>query len=437
MAGLTWDAAYGSGMIANNASSPYIIEAWPAGRFVATEELRMWYQGVYGDSPWIIISTFLVFAHMTLIAVTVYLHRYSAHRALELHPLLQHGFRFWLWLTTGIETKAWTAIHRKHHVHCETADDPHSPVIFGMATVLRTGAELYQRADIPETLEKHGMGTPEDWVEKVVYRHLNHGIALMLLIDLALFGALGITVWAMQMMLSPLLAAGVINGLGHGLGYRNFEIPNASTNIVPWGIVIAGEELHNNHHTYPNSAKLSVKPWEFDIGWLWIRLFEWLRLARTRATAPAVQRIAGKSLIDLDTAWAAVGDRFNIMSRYAEQVIKPLVDMERRQAIAQQKKQQQALLKRARTLLCRETSLLDEQKISEMQRVLRQHPRLLAIYEMRESLAEVWQQRNRSREDMLAALRDWCHRAERSGIDSLSEFAAYLRSYSRVSTTGN
>ncbi len=387
----------------------------------------MWYQGLLGHSPWLIAAFLVVCCHATLVSVTVYLHRYSAHRSLDLHPALQHLFRFWLWFTTGMQTQAWTAIHRKHHAHCETADDPHSPVVLGMGEVLRRGAELYQQADTPETRAQFGKGTPDDWLERNIYSgHDRVGIILLLALNVTLFGALGLTVWALQMLCIPVLAAGVINGLGHGLGYRNYEIPSAATNIVPWGIVIAGEELHNNHHTFPNSAKLSMKRWEFDIGWMWIRLFEGLGLATVKSRGPVVRRIKGKDKLDLDTAWAAVSDRFNIMARYADRVVKPLVEQERQRVDAAQ----QRMLKRMRRLMVRDRALVEESRLEEMQRVLAEHPRLQAIYEMRLQLAEIWQQRSRSREAMLEALRDWCNRAEQSGIDALRDFAAYIRSYS-------
>ena len=228
----------------------------------------MWYNGLLDLSAWQLLAVTLLITHVTIVSVTVYLHRYSAHRALELHPALKHFFRFWLWLTTAQNTREWTAIHRKHHAKCETVDDPHSPVIKGLRTVLLTGAELYRaEAENPETLRIYGKNCPEDWVERNVYsRFPVGGIAIMAVIDLALFGVLGMTVWAVQMMWIPVWAAGVVNGLGHAIGYRNFECRDAATNLSPWGIIIGGEELHNNHHTYPNSAKLSVKPWEFDMG---------------------------------------------------------------------------------------------------------------------------------------------------------------------------
>jgi len=386
----------------------------------------MWYQGITGLEWWQALAVSLLMTHVTIVAVTVYLHRFSAHRALELHPAVQHFFRFWLWLSTGMSTKAWTAIHRKHHAYCETPDDPHSPVVLGLGKVMREGAELYRAADTTETREKFGKGTPDDFMERRVYRHTGIGIAIMLAADVLLFGAAGVSVWAIQMVWIPFFAAGVINGVGHALGYRNFEIPSAATNIVPWGILVGGEELHNNHHTFPNSPKLSVKRWELDIGWFWIRALEALGLASVGRFKPAVEHVPGKRAIDADTAWAAISDRFQIMARYTDAVIKPLVEQERARAGRAGRK----ALAHAKKLLNRDSALIDEPGQRELNAILREHPALAAIYQAKLELLEVWQQRTRGAQELLAALREWCERAERSGNDTLRDFAAYLRSYS-------
>lgn len=385
----------------------------------------MWREGLTGLAWWQSLLVSLALTHVTIVAVTVYLHRHSAHRALELHPALAHFFRLWLWLSTGMNTCAWTAIHRKHHAFCETPDDPHSPVVLGLGRVLREGAELYQQADTAETREKYGKGTPDDWMERTVYRHTYAGIVLMLALDVLLFGIAGVAVWAIQMAWIPFFAAGIINGVGHAVGYRNFEVPNAATNILPWGILIGGEELHNNHHTFPNSPKLSVKPWEFDLGWAWICLFRALGLARIPLVRASVMQVPGKRSIDIDTAWAAISDRFAIMSRYAECVIAPLVEQERKRAGAAGTR----VLARARKLMSRDQTLIDARAREQLERILREHPRLAAIYEMRLELQDVWQQRARGAQHILAALRDWCERAEQSGVDALEDFAAQLRSY--------
>jgi stearoyl-CoA desaturase (delta-9 desaturase) len=369
----------------------------------------------------------LIMTHVTIVTVTVYLHRHSAHRALELHPALKHFFRFWLWLTTGMTTKAWTAIHRKHHAVCETPDDPHSPQIFGLRKVFFQGAELYRAsARQPEILERFGKGTPDDWIERHVYTpHSALGVGILVVIDVVLFGAAGLTIWAVQMLWIPVLAAGVINGVGHYWGYRNFECPDAATNIVPWGILIGGEELHNNHHTYPNSAKLSVKPWEFDIGWFWIRLFETLGLAKPLSTGPVVARIEGKHSIDIDTVWAVLNDRFRVMANYAERVVAPLVEEEARRCTSTPRQ----LFRRAKTLLTRDEKLIDPAARAQIDHLVDVSPVLKVIYEKRRDLQRVWAKRGGDAEALLAEFRQWCQEAEATGIQALRDFVTELRSY--------
>jgi fatty-acid desaturase len=367
----------------------------------------------------------LIVTHITIVAVTVYLHRHSAHRAVELHPALRHFFRLWLWLTTGMGTKAWTAIHRKHHAVCETEDDPQ---IFGIRKVFWQGAELYRAsAKDASLLERFGKGTPDDWIERKLYTpHSALGVTLLAFINIALFGAAGLTIWAVQMLWIPVLAAGVINGIGHWWGYRNFECPDAASNISPWGILIGGEELHNNHHTYPNSAKLSVKPWEFDIGWFWIRLFETLGLAKPLSTGPVVARVPGKQAIDIDTVWAVLNDRFRVMARYAERVVGPHVEAE----ASRVDQAARGLFKRAKALLTREESLVDDQGRQQISQLVDVSPVLKIVYEKRLELQKVWTKRGGDAEVMLAAFKQWCHEAEATGIQSLRDFVAELKSYS-------
>ncbi|MDT3718990.1 delta-9 fatty acid desaturase DesA [Pseudomonas oryzihabitans] len=390
----------------------------------------MSYNGLLDLTVWQLVVVTLVLTHLTIVSVTVYLHRYSAHRSLELHPALKHAFRFWLWLTTAMNTREWTAIHRKHHAKCETVDDPHSPVHKGLATVVRRGAELYKaEASNAETLRIYGKNCPDDWIERKLYsnpRTRNLGVVLLLLIDVALFGALGLTVWAIQMVWIPFWAAGVVNGLGHAVGYRNFECRDAATNLVPWGIVIGGEELHNNHHTYPNSAKLSVKRWEFDMGWAWIKLFTWLRLAKVNRIAPIAHRIEGKGQLDMDTAMAILNNRFQIMAQYRKQVIGPLLRQERGSAAAAQR----PLFRRARGLLARETSLLKARHQVRIDELLEHSQALRLIYEKRLALQQIWARTSANGHDMLAATRQWIGEAEASGIQSLREFAEQLKTYS-------
>jgi fatty-acid desaturase len=383
--------------------------------------------GIWDLSALTLIGITLVLTHITIVGVTVYLHRYSAHRSMELNGGLKHFFRFWLWMTTGMGTKEWTAIHRKHHATCETEEDPHSPVIKGLNRILWEGVEEYRiEAAKQETLDRFGGGCPEDWMERNVYgRFTTGGIVLMALINVALFGIVGISIWAIQMVWIPFFAAGVINGIGHYWGYRNFECPDASTNISPWGIIIGGEELHNNHHTYPNSAKLSQKPWEFDIGWMWIRIFQIFGLAKVRSTGPVAHKVPGKQTLDLDTAWAVLNDRFQVMARYAENVVKPLVEQE----LDAPKK----AARRAKKALVREDSLVDDAGRNRIDELVSSNPNIRTIYEFRQRLQSVWAKRGGSAEEMLAALKQWCLDAEATGIQALNEFVADLRTYAMPS----
>lgn len=269
-----------------------------------------WLNGLLDLPWWGNIIAALILTHITIASVTIFLHRHQAHRALDLHPIPSHFFRFWLWLTTGMVTKQWAAIHRKHHARCETQEDPHSPQVLGIKKVLWEGAELYRAACKDQSImDKFGHGTPDDWLERNVYsKHNAKGIVLMLLIDLALFGPIGLSIWAVQMVWIPFWAAGVINGLGHYWGYRNFENEDASTNLVPWGILVGGEELHNNHHTFGTSAKLSYKWYEFDIGWMYIRMLEICGLAKVRKVAPQLAHDPSRPQLDLEHLQAIIAN---------------------------------------------------------------------------------------------------------------------------------
>ena len=385
-----------------------------------------WWYGIVGLSIWQAVVYTLIVTHITIVAVTVYLHRHSAHRSLDLKPGLSLFFRFWLWLTTGMITKEWTAVHRKHHATTETEQDPHSPQVYGLKEIFWKGTEYYRAGCTPETLEKYGRGTPDDWWERRVFvGHPYLGIGIMAAVDLLLFGSVGILIWATQMLWIPILAAGVINGVCHHTGYRNFETPDVAKNIVPWGILIGGEELHNNHHTYPNSAKLSVKRWEFDIGWLWIRLFELAGLAKARSTGPVAARQQGKSSIDMDTVWAVLNDRFRVMAHYAEHVVAPLAKQELQRADASAR----GLLRRAKNVLCREEILVGDRERRDIKAIVESSPSLRVIYEMRLKLNAVWAKRGGNGEDLLKALRDWCTEAENTGIQALGDFVRELKSY--------
>src|SRR5512144_591293 len=333
------------------------------------------------DLPWwgVVIAT-LLFTHITIVAVTVFLHRAQAHRALDLHPAISHFFRLWLWLTTGMSTKSWVSVHRKHHAKCETPEDPHSPQILGIRKVLWQGVEVYRlEADKPETLERYGHSTPDDWLERNLYAHPNGhnlGIVLMLLLDLLLFGVVGLSVWAVQMVWIPFWAAGVINGIGHYWGYRNYEPKDASTNIVPWGLIIGGEELHNNHPAFPSSAKFSTRRWEFDLGWLYIRLLQALGLAYIKKVAPKPQRLPGKQVVDLDTLRAVVLNRFYIMADFGRDVVLPVLREELRKADASSRR----FLKRSKAALIREEAHLSEEQRDRLQGVLGISQTLRTVY---------------------------------------------------------
>lgn len=381
--------------------------------------------GLLDLQPWHLVLVTLAMTHLTIISVTVFLHRSQAHRALDLHPAPSHLFRFWLWLTTGMVTRAWVAIHRKHHAHCETPADPHSPQVLGLRRVLWQGAELYRAAARERALiARYGQGTPDDWLERNLYSRFDGlGLGLMLLTDLTLFGVHGILVWAVQMLWIPVLAAGVINGIGHAIGYRNFDTPDASTNILPWGLLIGGEELHNNHHAFPASAKLSARWWEFDLGWLYIRLLSVLGLARVKKLAPRPAVIAGKLSIDLDTLRAVVVGRMHVIRQFSRDVLAPVARAE----LCRGGRQCRRLARRARRLLSLDGPRLDAGKRSLVEQVLAQSQQLATVYQYREHLRQIWERNAPSQEALLAMLQDWCQQAERSGIAALEGFSRDLR----------
>ena len=384
--------------------------------------------GLLGFGPVPVILATLGMVQLTIASVTLYLHRSQAHRAVDFHPLVSHVMRFWLWLTTGMVTREWVAIHRKHHARCETSDDPHSPVVHGIRKVLWDGVSLYrQEAANAETLRRFGQGTPDDWLERRVYAaHPLLGISLLLVIDLALFGAIGLTVWAVQMLWIPFWAAGVINGLGHWWGYRNYQTPDTSTNLSPLAVWIGGEELHNNHHAFPNSARFSSRWFEFDIGWMYIRLLGVLGLAKVRTVAPPRPRIQpGKDLVDLETVRAVVVGRMHVMAGYARMVVRPVLREYLRELGGGRR-----AWRRLRALLTREEVLLSEGERSELARLLDRDTRLRMVYEYRARLQALWGRAASGQEAMVQALRDWCAQAEASGVQALQDFARHLRSYS-------
>lgn len=380
----------------------------------------------YLDLPWWGYVVYaLVCTHITIAAVTIFLHRCQAHRALELHPAISHFFRAWLWLTTGMKTKAWAAIHRKHHAKCETEADPHSPQILGLKQVLFEGAELYKvEAKNSETLERYGKGTPDDWLERNVYTpHSGKGFFITLALNLFLLGIPGITVWAVQMMWIPFFAAGVINGVGHYWGYRNFECPDAATNIVPWGILIGGEELHNNHHTYPSSAKLSVKWWEFDIGWLYIKTLSLFGLAKVKRLPPKEKIIPGKNSVDSDTLTAVINNRFQLLAQYTKNVLMPIFNQEKANV------ENHGVLCGIKTSLIRDDSLVDESERKDLNNFLSKTQQLQTAYQFRRNLQDIWARTTASQKELIDALQDWCKQAEATRIKYLQDFVKYLRSY--------
>ena len=371
-----------------------------------------------------------IVTHITIIGVTVYLHRCQAHRALELHPVVSHFFRFWLWMTTGMLTGQWAAIHRKHHAKCETEEDPHSPQTRGIWKVLLEGAELYRtEAKNEETMRKFSHGTPNDWMERNVYtKYPILGVSLMMVLNVALFGVVGLTVWAVQMVWIPFWAAGVVNGLAHFWGYRNFNSSDASTNIFPWGIIIGGEELHNNHHTYATSAKLSNKWYEFDIGWMYIRIMSAFRLAKVKKVAPTPRLTTGKLVLDQDTLQAVLANRYEVMARYGKALKRAY-----RQELAHLKevgaREKYQLMRGARSWFHKEEAGLDEPQKRQLPQIFASSQKLKTYIDMRNELAAMWERSNASRDQLLIQLQDWCHRAEQSGIKALQEFAMRLRRY--------
>jgi stearoyl-CoA desaturase (delta-9 desaturase) len=386
--------------------------------------------GLLHFSWWEVVLYTLILTHITIASVTIFLHRHQAHRALELHPLVSHFFRFWLWLTTGMVTREWTAIHRKHHAKCETEDDPHSPQVKGLREVLLRGAELYRaEAADAQTLRQYGKGTPEDWLERRLYsRHPYLGISLMLLLDVLLLGPIGITVWAVQMLWIPLLAAGVINGIGHYFGYRNAEAPDASTNILPWGILIGGEELHNNHHAWPGSARLSFQPWEFDIGWFYIRLLQRLGLARVKRLNPEPARLLKDGYtLDAEAVRAIVNSRMQVLARYGREVMQRVHREELRRVA--DNRNLRGMFKRVRPQLLRDNALSGTRDNSCLGSVLRHSDALSLAYDFRQRLQAIWQQAASQPEKALQALQQWCREAEASDNRYLQGFARQLAGY--------
>ena len=386
------------------------------------------------DLPWwgYVLLT-LALTHITIASVTIFLHRAQAHRALDLHPIASHFFRFWLWLTTGMITKEWVAIHRKHHAKVETDEDPHSPQTRGIETVFWQGTELYRtESENQETLAKYGHATPDDWIERNVYTRFSwQGVGLMMGVNLVLFGPIGLTIWAIQMVWIPITAAGIVNGFGHYWGYRTYACADASTNIVPWGIVIGGEELHNNHHAYATSAKLSSQWYEFDIGWMYIRMLAACKLATVRKVAPQIRFDRSKAVADLATLQAVITHRYAVVTSYAR-TLKTAYAAElahlKARAAADYSVDLPSMKRMKRWLLADPVTLSEGEHV-KLTAALAKSKALATIYAMRQDLASLWERSTESSEQLLARLQDWCHRAEASGIPPLAQFSLQLKRY--------
>ena len=385
------------------------------------------YHGLAGLGLWGYVAVALLVIHVTLLGITLYYHRDQAHRAINLHPALRHFFRFWLWMTTGANTKEWVAVHRKHHAFCEKNGDPHSPKIFGLRTVLLRGAELYRtEAADKATVEKYSKGTPDDWMERNVYaRFPNGGIALLAVTDVVLFGVPGIILLSIQLVTMPLLAAGVINGLGHAKGYRNFETDDASTNLWPIAFFVAGEELHNNHHAFPSSAKFSLRRGEIDLGWLHIKLLAALGLVEVRRVAPVPELASSPGPLDIAALRSITINRMHVLRHYSQSVTLPVLRAE----LERVGDNAGAVLRRARRFLGWHPSMLDASSRQRLDELMRRHPSFKTVLEFRAELKALWSGAHRSNEHLLADVKAWCTKAEASGIQTLQDFAGYLRSF--------
>ena len=370
----------------------------------------------------------LIATQLTIFSVTLYLHRCAAHRGVDFHPVIAHFFRFWTWLTTSMITREWAAIHRKHHAKCETEEDPHSPMIKGIGTVFWRGAELYREARRDRaSIEQYGKGLPDDWIERHVYTpRATLGPTLLLFVLFGLFGAKGVAVWALQMCWIPFWAAGVVNGLGHWWGYRNFETDDRATNISPWGLIIAGEELHNNHHAFPSSARFALRRFEFDIGWVALRMMSALGLAKILRVAPKLDIRPNIQMPDTDTVRAVLAHRFQVMTDYFRMVVVPSL----REDMAGAEAKWKALPGRLRRALKDHGRWLKPEQQQRLDSWINEHPRIATVFDYRQRLRAVFERTSQGSEATLEALHQWCVEAEQSGIRALQEFSARLKGYS-------
>lgn len=384
--------------------------------------------GVVGLGWWGMGLVLLVFTQLTIFAVTLYLHRSQAHRGVDFHPVIAHFFRFWTWLTTSMITKEWVAIHRKHHAKVETDEDPHSPVTKGIGMVFWRGVELYREARAMRAdIEQYGRGAPDDWIERHLYTpHANLGPVALLVINSVLFGMPGVALWAIQMAWIPFWAAGVINGLGHWWGYRNFESADTSTNLTPWAFWVGGEELHNNHHAFPSSARFSMRRWEFDIGWAVIRGLQAVRLAKVLRVAPSMDVRPNIAVPDAETLKALLSHRFQAMTDYQRNVFVPALREEAAMAGAKLRK---LLPRRMRRGLVNDGRWLKPDCRAQLSTWVEQRPRIRVLVEHRARLAALLEARGNDAAERLKLLQAWCHEAEASGIAALQNYAARLKGY--------
>ena len=387
------------------------------------------FYGLANLSFWGYVVVTLLWMHATMMAVTLYYHRDQAHRSVDLHPAVRHLCRFWLWLNTGSSTREWVAVHRKHHAFCEKDGDPHSPRLFGLQKVVLEGAELYRvAARDAATLEKYAKGTPNDWLENNLYHHPKWsylGIFFLVVADLVLFGVPGIIMIALQLVNMPLLAAGIINGVCHAKGYRNFETDDASTNLWPLGLLVAGEELHNNHHAFPTSARFSMRRHEVDMGWLHLKVLELVGLAKIRRVATPPELVSKTGTLDLDELRAIIVNRMHVLRHFTQNVTLPVL----RRDVESRGDNANAMMRAARKLLSWQPHMLDELSRKRLAEIAERHPRFQTVLQFRKELASLWEGAHTSNERLLADFREWCTRAEQSGISGLQDFVAYLKSF--------
>lgn len=383
--------------------------------------------GLLNFSAWqIVLYTFIV-VQVTLSGVSLYLHREQTHRGIQMNPVIQHFYRFWLWFTTGMLTKEWVAIHRKHHAYCETEDDPHSPQIHGIKKVLFHGVTLYtaERKN-QETMEKYGQGTPNDWIERNIYTRFHYlGIVLLAFMNIALFGVIGLLVYAIQMLWIPFFAAGVINGIGHFFGYRNYRTDDSSRNITRFGFFIFGEELHNNHHAFPSSSKFAHRKGEHDIGWYVILLMNKLGLCKIKKVVPELLVDEQTDDFNGETVKAILTHKFNVLQVYIKDVIKPNLANE----YANASKAFNKRIKKFTHNLSLDPQFLKTDIKAKWNSYFEESKTLNTLLQYKAELQAIWDNNSKSVDEMIADFKAWCQKAEQSGNEMLQQFANSLRQY--------